>query len=47
MDEQYINHTLNKDIGQMVLSSQNAGIVVLDYNVEREKRYHQWPNSQN
>ena len=37
MDEQYINHTLNKDIGQMVLSLQKAGIVVLDYNIERKK----------
>lgn len=36
MDSQYIDNTMNKDIGQMVTSLQKAGIMVLDYTVERK-----------
>lgn len=35
-DKEYIEVTLNKDIAQMSLSLQQAGIMVLDYKVERE-----------
>jgi hypothetical protein len=34
-DKEYIDNTLDKDIAQMTLSLQKAGIMVLDYKVER------------
>ena len=36
-DQNYIENTLPKDIGQMALGVQKAGIIVLDYKIERKK----------
>lgn len=36
-DKEYIDNTLDKDVAQMTLSLQKAGIMVLDYKVERVK----------
>lgn len=36
-DKEYIDETLDKDVAQMALSLQKAGILVLDYKVDRVK----------